>query len=379
MLIYRYIFAFAFAVFAAKGALSDNNARLPAVGAIRWDAWHTHWSQVDPKAADGPVRAMEISLSPKPYHERAPFFAMVVSDNEIRIDGYTQKIMDREIAYAKAGRLDYWAFLLYDPGISMSQGLSLYLSSKHKRDVGFCAIASPPTFGDMKTFTNGVARIVKLMREPSYQRVANGRPLLYLFDVSDAWLAAWGGAEGARKLFDGLRAEIVANGCGDPYIVVMEYDPARGKRLMEIVGAQGISAYVWSGNGANTPYAELANGARAFWDACAATGAQVVPIAVAGWDRRPRVEHPVPWETWQKAGEGMDRYYQRATPVELADHIKQAMKWAADRPLVCPAQAVLTYAWNEHDEGGWLCPTLNADGSANADRLKAISAMKRNW
>jgi hypothetical protein len=344
------------------------------LGPIRWDAWHTPWSRVKPGSPDGPVAAMVASLGPQRYHWRLPFFAQVVDDEHVRIDGYTQEIVDREIAFARAGGLDYFAFLLYAPDSPMSQGLALYLSSARKADLPFCAIASPPTFGGRDVFAQGVARVVKLMREPSYLRVAGGRPLLYLFDVNDKWIAAWGGLGALRPLFDGLRRAARDAGCGDPYLVVADSRPEHGKQVLDAVGAQALTAYATQRNGAHAPYADLTRDARAFWERCAATGAEVVPIAMSGWDRRPRAERPVPWESsWQKPGANVDRYYQTPTPEQLADHLAEAAQWAADRPRQCPAEAVLVYAWNEHDEGGWLCPTLNADGTANDERLRALA------
>ena len=374
------VFALASSALAAddKVDAAMDAATRPIIGAIRWDAWHTPWSKVKPDAGDGPVAAMMASLSPQQYHYRAPFFARVTGENELRIDGYTPAIMDQEIAFAKAGKLDYWAFLLYDESSPMSQGLSLYLSNAHRRDVGFCAIAQGNTFGfgNAQSFEKGVARVVKLMAEPGYVRVLQGRPLLYLFDVTDKQLNAWGGAESAKKRFDGLRDAAKAAHVGDPYIVILDFKREHGKQIMEAVGAQAISSYVTQGGGKAASYADLARSAHGFWDRCAATGAPVVPIAVAGWDRRPRIEHPVPWESWQKPGVGMDAYYQMPSPQELAAHIRDAMEWTLQKGAQSPARAVLIYAWNEHDEGGFLCPTLNPDGSANTQRLDAIAAMK---
>jgi hypothetical protein len=369
----------AVAVSPANSAPAGRQSR-PIIGAIRWDAWHTPWSRVKPGASDGPVHEMQISLSPAQYHYRLPFFAKVVAPSQVRIDGYTQKIVDREIAYAKAGGLDYWAFLLYAPDSPMSQGLSLYLSSAHRRDINFCAIASPPIFGNADSFPTVMERVVGLMAEPGYQKVMNNRPLLYIFDVSDAWMQAWGGPARARQLFDGLRSAAKARGEGDPYMVVMDFNPAHGKQVMDGIGANAISSYVAPHpNGHALPYSELAQSDRAFWEKCAATGADVAPVAAAGWDRRPRIEHPVSWEKYQKPGVGLENYFVMPTPAELAAHIGDAMHWAADHRQQCPAQAVIIYAWNEHDEGGFLCPTLNADGTADSSRLSAIRAMLRQF
>ena len=75
------------------------------VGAIRWDAWHTPTQNLEHGAQGGAVKAVERSLSPKRYQFRAPFFTKVISDSAIKIDGYTQHIMDQEIDFAKQGAL----------------------------------------------------------------------------------------------------------------------------------------------------------------------------------------------------------------------------------------------------------------------------------
>jgi len=322
--------------------------------------------------------AMMRSLAPQRYHGRLPFSASVVAANEVRIGGYTQDILDREIGFAKAGGIDYWAFLLYDEGSPMSDGLAFYLASARKQDLRFCAIASPNTFGSAQQFSQRLPRVVKLIGEPSYQTVLDGRPLLYLFDVSDAWLQAWGGDANARVLFDGLRAAVQAAGHGNPYLVVMDFSAVHGKRVADSVGAQALSSYATPGPvGAGLPYADLARHAAAFWEQCYDAGADVVPLAMAGWDRRPRVEQPVPWERWQQPGAGLEKYYVMPTPQELAEHLRDAMDWVVQNRARCPAQAVIVYAWNEHDEGGFLCPTLNPDGGADTTRLAAIAAMTR--
>lgn len=349
------------------------------VGAIRWDAWHTPAAAEAHGGAGGPVKAMEASLNPHRYRWRAPFFARVDTNDTLRIDGYTQAVVDREIAFAKAGGIDYWAFLLYAEDNCMSQGLSLYLSSSRRRDVNFCSVASPNTFGRRATWEAGVARVVRYMKEPGYQTVCGGRPLLYLFRPDEKWIQVWGGPAGARELGDALRQAARRAGLSDPYIVVMDDGKAESvKRTADLLGANAISDYARQASGAGAPYAELAGVARQFWGECAASGAEVVPLAMAGWDRRPRVERPVPWEAaWQKPNVGLDTFYVLPMPEELAAHVGEAMAWVEARPAQCPAQTVIVYAWNEHDEGGWLCPTRGENGKPDASRLEAIARMRR--
>src|SRR5215207_9766236 len=65
----------------------------PDIGAIRWDAWY------DP--GRGTVaKAVEDTLGPAKYHFRMPFFGKKLSPNQVRINGYSQAIIDQEIEYA---------------------------------------------------------------------------------------------------------------------------------------------------------------------------------------------------------------------------------------------------------------------------------------
>ena len=79
---------------------------LVTVGVIRWDAWHTPEVATEHSRGGGPVKAMEESLSPHRYRHRAPFFARVDTKDRVRIDGYTQEIVDQEIGFAKAGGIE---------------------------------------------------------------------------------------------------------------------------------------------------------------------------------------------------------------------------------------------------------------------------------
>ena len=337
----------------------------PIAGAIRWDAWHGDQGV--------PGQAVERALGPKRWHARIPFFGKVISDTQVEIRGYSQEVVDQEIAYARQAGLDYWAFVTYEPDSPMSLALKLYLTSARKADIRFCLLTECSRWGSPDTYRPKVERFLKLMAEPTYQRVLGSRPLLYVGFMDDAWLNQWGGTAGARKLFDGFRADAQKAGLGNPYIVLMEFTAARGKKLADALGLDALSAYATQAAGPGTPYASLAKHAERFWDQCKATGKPVVPIAMSGWDRRPRVEHPVPWEKYQKPGVGIEKYYEAPTPAELAAHVERAVRWARKNAVACPAQAIIIYAWNEHDEGGWLCPTLS-EGAARIEVLGKLLA-----
>ena len=352
---------------AAEPARRENRVthERPIVGAIRWDAWHGD------KGVPG--QAVERALGPERWHARIPFFGKVISHTQVEIRGYTREIVDQEIAFAQQAGLDYWAFVTYEPDSPMSLALKLYLTSPHKQGLRFCLLTESGKWGTPETHQAKVERFLKLMAEPTYQTVLGDRPLIYVGFVKDEWLNAWGGAAGARKLFDGFRADAQKAGLGAPYIVLMDFSPPRGRKLADALGLDAISAYATQAAGNGTPYADLAKHAERFWDQCKATGKPVVPIAMAGWDRRPRVEHPVPWERHQKPGVGIEKHYLAPRPAELAAHVERSVRWARENPAACPARAIIIYAWNEHDEGGWLCPTLS-EGAARIEALGKILA-----
>ena len=340
-------------------AQAPDGRHRPLAGAIRWDAWHGKRGV--------PGRAVEASLSPAKWHYRLPFFAKVISDSEVSIDGATQETMDREIAYAVGAGLDYWAFVTYEENDPMSLGLQHYLSSKRRMGLSFCQIVWYHRAG----FLDQLARTVRLMQNPAYQKVLDGRPLLYVaFFGQDPQLKEWGGPAGYRKALDELRRAARDGGAGDPYIVTLDFDPVRMAEVRALVGGDAISTYATQNNEVAAPFSALAATAQRFWTRCQATGSNVVPIVMSGWDRRPRVERPVPWEK-QAQGVGIEKYYEAPTPLELAAHLDRALRRIQENPETCPAKTALIYAWNENDEGGWLTPTLD-EGAARLDAIGRV-------
>ena len=149
----------------------------------------------------------------------------------------------------------------------------------------------------------------------------------------------------------------------------MDFNPVSAVKWRDQLGADAISAYAASGGGIEAPYYELAKYAEDFWNRSKATGSEVVPIVMSGWDRRPRVINPMPWEKYQKPGVGIEKYYQTATPAEIARHLCHAISWINANKSAASANAVIIYAWNENDEGGWLTPTLT-EGTARLDAMQ---------
>jgi hypothetical protein len=163
---------FAAAAMCGSLSLAEASERV-AVGAIRWDAWFTD-----------AVNPYENNLADKQWHGRLPFYAKIISDTKVEVRGDTQAAVDQEIAYAKAGGIDYWAFLYYREGIRndgfnhgyMNRARRLYLTSQHKSDVNFCLIVNPRRTTDPRNMDND-APVSSLDLLPTALAVAGAEPL----------------------------------------------------------------------------------------------------------------------------------------------------------------------------------------------------------
>jgi hypothetical protein len=191
----------------------------PVVGAIRWDAW-----------TGGEVTVqVERTLGPKKYQARLPWFAEVLGDDQVRIQGGRQEVMDREIAFAARAGLDYWAFLLYPEASSMSESLRLYRASAARRRINFCVILHNSFKVTDAQWPRECERAVALLREPGYQTVLGGRPLVFAFQTREDRVAQFRQA-----------AQAVGS---DPYCVWMGWNPGDDFRRAAPLGFEAVSAY----------------------------------------------------------------------------------------------------------------------------------------
>jgi hypothetical protein len=190
----------------------------PSIGAIRWDAWY---DPIDGKVA----KAVEETLGPAKYHLRMPFFGTELAPDRVRINGYSQAILDQEIELAAYAGLDYWAFDAYAPDNAMSNALRLYLSSKAKDKMKFCMLADIGVLANRTML--GWHR--ELMKDASYQQVLDGRPLYYLLMPNAAAIERIGGRGRAKELVDGARTDASSGGGHNPYIVLLQPKPQLGR------------------------------------------------------------------------------------------------------------------------------------------------------
>ncbi len=336
----------------------------PLLGAIRWDAWHGELSEVG--------KAVEKTLSPPQYRFRLPWFAQVMKDGSVRIRGDRPGVLEQEIAYAEQAGLHYWAFVTYPEEHPLSLPLRRFADMSPKHHLCFCNIVEWERFGGPDDYRHMVRRLVGYFRLPHYQRVLSNRPLLYLLAHESRWvLQQWGGVDAFRKAVDSLRAVSMRAGAGNPYIAVMHFAPRTAEEIRYTIGADAISAYALpGGTKEGAPFEQALQEMHRLWQGMVEAG-QAIPLVSCGWDPRPRVDNPVPWH--QPGPE----HYKTFTPEQCALAVKDALDFVHARRDRCEANALIAYAWNEHDEGGWLCPTLGADGKPDTRRVEAIGKVLR--
>lgn len=318
------------------------------VGAIRWDAW----------SGGDITEQVERTLAPKKYHNRLPWFAEVTDDATVSISGGSQHVMDSEIEFAATAGLDYWAFLVYGKDQSMSVSLKQYLRSQKRDQIKFCVILSNTLHAKDDQWPMERDRIVALIKEPGYQTVHSGRPLVYVFSSTAS--------------FDRFaEVKIAAKKAGlNPYYVFMGWNPDEDYKKVASKGFDAVSNYAAGGD--QPTFEKLVEDVETnYWHDAVKSNTPYIPLVSTGWDKRPRKDNPVTWEK-DSPYHKQNVFPSRATPAEIAVHLKNAIDFVETHPQICKANAVITYAWNEYDEGGWLAPTRGQDGKPDNSRLDAI-------
>ena len=110
-----------------------------------------------------------------------------------------------------------------------------------------------------------------------------------------------------------------------------------------------------------SPFSAVMTNSEERWNRDKTFGLNVVPNLSIGADPSPRIVTP-------PSRGGYTASSHEPTPEEVGAHVTQVLHWIDANPGVDPARLVLIYAWNEFDEGGWICPTL----FHGPDRLEAI-------
>lgn len=321
--------------------VDKNRTETTTVGAIRWDAWYAHDGQ-----PGSTVSQVEKTLSPAQFHFRAPFYAKVTDEGNITIPAYDQKIFDQEIRYAKEAGIDYFAYVWYND--DKAQSRKFHVASELRNAVKMCACFHELSIADDATR----AEMATLLTQDYYMTVQDGRPLMFFFVTNTQLLNVAQDIAYYRQLAVDLNIP-------DPYIVAMTVKATALDNIK--LDADAVSNYSVAG-GNLMPFSGLTEKAFNTWEDYRHLGAEYVPIVSAGWQTEPRYLNPVSWQTVKE-----NSWAQYAQPQEITDHLTYAIAYL-NHPEVMKqtdANTCILYAWNEFDEGGWICPTIAVDEQGN--------------
>lgn len=267
--------------------------------------------------------------------------------------------------YAIEAGIDYFGYVWYSS--DMRAARDFHTTSKYKNDVKLCAVFDGNAIG--KKYAR--EEMAVLLKEEYYMTVLDGRPLMYYFGAS-------GNISAIADDIEYYRGLCVTLGLPAPFAVVMNLGASESFGAY----ADAVSNYAIFGSKGVT-FRELMNIGIRTWNNHAADQMQFVPTVTTGWHNGPRIDNPV---TWTKPN--ADSWVEYATDAEIQEHMENALWYMQQQKnsLFTMANTVMIYAWNEHDEGGWICPTLavdengnqlyNEDGSKkiNDGRIQAVKA-----
>lgn len=335
------------------------------VGAVNWDA------SLPPDTYFGYYQIN--SLSSENYREWTPFYADIIDNERMSYHLRTPEEYEREMQYAIDAGIDYFAFVWYpDEGSRAHEKTSfndcshkvyelnyarhLYEKTALKEKLGMCAILGDHPFTD-----NELEELVEAFFEPYYEKI-DGKPLLYVY----------GGYR--EEIIEKIHAMCRAKGQPEPFTVPMvtNADGSEGMML-----ASALSAYAVGGSGES--FDKLIDSAitankRRITDSLA-----LIPTFTVGWNPTPRIDRPTPWTTLSNGGSlyADVAYAPLATDDELISGARKFVEFLNGPDAPHLVGHILTFAWNEFEEGGFICPTYTKRGDINTSRISTFAQVSR--
>ena len=361
---------------------TDDPARnRPTLGVIRWDMY----------SGEGATQQQELGYLPgeqgylaqEEWIWRAPFFCRYTNDvpwvdhaangatgplwfNYPFEYSRTQEATEQEIAFAgTAGAgLDYWIFGTAPAlvgGWGLHWNLDALLESERRLEINYAMMYRMDSFQSWNELDQTIDEMVWQAKQPNYQTVLNDRSIFYFIHY-DEWSEAMGDpADGTTvtnlaAAVQMMRDAFSAEGLPEPYLVATAV-PAHSRNAGNWIDGAGFDAgndYRGAYGGSPDPgttFANLGANIEPYWDLNRDNlSAGLVPAAPCGANSLPR----------DPAGL---HNHDEPVPGDLTALMTRVMGYIDDNPLECEANTFTMYSWNEHSEGGFLCPLMNTNGN----------------
>ncbi|WP_169802546.1 glycoside hydrolase family 99-like domain-containing protein [Sphingobium abikonense] len=265
---------------------------------------------------------------------------------------------------AAAAGLDFWAFMAYQKGHPMHLAFQHYLQSQSASKINFSLICSAGRFMNDQSLIDDHS---KLLAHPGYQKSATGLPLYSIF-ISNKGTAPSSGMNKLQETIEAFRMMARNKSRTRVEIAALLAPGTEPSSELMRAGFDAVGHYSIVCSRAGSTFRDLTSCAEAQWQKDAMTYRALIPTVMTGWDRRPRMNNPVPWES-RPTRQGIS--FNQPSAAAFHAHVGNALRFAVAHPAT---PAILIYAWNEFDEGGWLYPTLADD----FDRLGSLKIALRS-
>ena len=340
--------------------MSDKKIR---IGAINWDACLPRETYFGGYTLN--------TLGNDTYKDRLPYFTKKTKD------GYdfsyrTQEEYDRELQYAIDAGVDFFAYcwypdtlgerkvwkdlgstLLWEHYPELNLGRKLYQTSELNKKIKMCAVL----FTGRAYAESDIEDVIFAMKQDYYEKI-DDRPVLCTF----------GGYE--EGFIDAIKERTLKQGI-DPYIVFFNTSATIHEEL-DYKKADAISAYASCHRAEN--FDEVIDGVEKNNYKRLESGLKEIPMLSIGWNPMPRVEKPSPWVNYPDGP-----YAPQPTETQIEKSFEKLTEFMDKNPDKTVAGYAMVYAWNEFEEGGYLCPTLKVDGEPNTAFLESFKRVREKY
>ena len=311
------------------------------------------------------------TLANDTYKSRLPYFAEV-KDGEYDFSYRTQEEYDVELQYAVDAGVDFFAYcwypdtlgerkfwkdlgstLLWEHYPELNLGRKLYQTSKLNKKIKMCAVL----FTGRAYSISDIEDLIDAMKQDYYEKI-DGRPVVCTF----------GGFE--EGFIDELKMHTKKHGI-DPYIVFFNTSATFHEGL-DYQKADAISAYASCRIGET--FDDVIVGTEEANYKRLESGLKEIPLLTVGWNPMPRVEKPSPWVNYPDGP-----YASQPTEEEIEKSFKKLAEFMDKNPDKTVDGYAMVYAWNEFEEGGYLCPTLGDDGKPNTAFLESFKRVREKY
>jgi hypothetical protein len=258
--------------------------------------------------------------------------------------------------------VDAVSFVYYQPFnpvmSTYNNALNRFLNSAENHTITFSLILQGYHLCNESGRGEFTEDIFAFIQHPKYQRVIDGRPLVYLYDIP-TFITNFGSRQNARDGLDSFRSKAVQKNLGKPIVVGLDGHSSYADLEFDAYGS-----YVSTGVGEEReyPYSYLMKANQASWDYLGRLHKEVILPVSIGWDPRPRLDDPDIGSIYRGT-----LWYTAPRPEEVTENILAAYRWMLLHPESSALRTILIYAWNEYDEGLCLEPGLfSGPGSIKA-------------